>query len=534
MWYRYSCLLFSQEKDKPYIAPAVVRLLILTFFVLLTSFQLLKRFKSRELSFYYMKKFNSLYRCALHPEEALQNSPPGIESSDFIMKDYKSIDHSHLWHPFTQTSQWLADDPLVVERAEGYYLYDTEGKAYLDGVSSLWCNVYGHGEKSLVEAGKKQLDNLCHSTLLGLTHTSILDCTEVLMELAPKGLNRVFYSDSGTSAVEAAIRIALEWCQKNNRPEKTRLASLAGAYHGDTLGAVGIGFLDFFHSPLKSSVVESVRINPPHVYTFFEGLSEEEALSQSIKDLRQFFTDQSDTLAAFFVEPIVQGAAGIWVHPPEYLQEIAALCKKHSVFLIVDEVATGFYKTGSLFAHQLAEIEPDMMVLGKSLTGGYAALSCVLAREELFQGFTGAPSSGRTFFYGQTYAGNPIAARFAEANLKLIKAGVGLDDISERIEFFGQLVDEKISSLAHVDEVRRSGFMTGIELTKVAGGRGPYNPDEEIGLKIVRAAREQGAFIRPLGNAMFLMPAVTMPKAELEKLVDITAKSIEIVTTSHV
>ena len=444
--------------------------------------------------------------------------------------NYKETDFSHIWHPFTQATQWFERDPLIVSKAEGFYLYDREGRKYLDGVSSLWCNVHGHSHPEFVKAGKDQVEKLCHSTILGASHEPIIEATKRLVEIAPKHLTRVFYSDSGTSAVEAAIRIALESCQKTGKARKTKLVSLAGAYHGDTLGAVGIGFLDFFHGPLKSSVVESHRVNPPHVFRYYEGMSEEEALEKSIKELEKFFSEKAKELAAFFVEPIVQGAAGIWIHQENYLAKISELCKANDVLLIVDEVATGFYKTGSLFSHQLAKIEPDMMVLGKGLSGGMLPISCVLAREELFESFSGRPSEGKTFFYGQTFAGNPLAARFQEVNLRLIADGEPEAGLDKRIETFGNLITDKISTLPHVEEVRRKGLMTAIELTSKPGERSPYGADEEIGVKIVQAGKELGLFIRPLGNAMILMPAPSMPEPEIKFLVEATAQAIQTVT----
>jgi len=445
-------------------------------------------------------------------------------------EDLQQIDFNHIWHPFTQSTQWFADQPLIVDRAEGFYLFDPEGNTYLDGVSSLWCNVHGHSHPAFTKAGQEQVGKLVHSTMLGLSHRPIIDCTEKLVGLLPQHLSRVFYSDSGTSAVEAAIRISLEWWRKQGGErgkKKTALVSLSGAYHGDTLGAVGIGFLDFFHGALEKSVVQSHRVRTPHIFRFEQGSSEAEALDRSISELKQFFELEGERIAAFFVEPLVQGAAGIWTYPPAYLKEIERQCRKHHVHLIVDEVATGFGKTGELFAHQIAEVEPDMLVMGKGLSGGFLAISAVACREEIFEGFQGKPSEGKTFFYGQTFAGNPLAARFAEVNLSLFEDGTLLREARERIKKYSSLLEENISGLDFVDEVRQLGFMTGIELTSRPGDRAPWHPDKEIGVKIVRAARDRGVFIRPLGNVIVLMPAIAMPESDLEKLVRVTAESIE-------
>ena len=442
----------------------------------------------------------------------------------------RQIDFDHIWHPFTQSSQWFADCPLIVDRAEGFYLYDPEGKDYLDGVSSLWCNVHGHSHPAFTKAGKEQVENLVHSTMLGLSHSPIIECTERLVSLLPAHLSRVFYSDSGTSAVEAAIRISLEWWQKQGGEkgkQKTKLLSLAGAYHGDTLGAVGIGFLDFFHGALNKSVVQSHRVRTPHIFRFEQGYSESEAVEKSVFELKEFLSQEGDSIAAFFVEPLVQGAAGIWVYPPEYLKEIETLCRNHDIHLIVDEVATGFGKTGQIFAHQIAGVEADLLVMGKGLSGGLLAISAVACREEIFRGFHGKPSEGKTFFYGQTFAGNPLAARFAEVNLSLFQDPALMDGARKRIDKYTGLLDQKLKTLDWVDEVRQLGFMTGIELTSKPGSRAAWKSDQQVGVKIVKAARDRGVFIRPLGNVIVLMPAIAMPEEDLEKLVQVTAEAID-------
>lgn len=465
------------------------------------------------------------------PEKSL-SKPPTFQSEQTASAHYRDIDRQLLWHPFTQTSQWLAHEPLVVERGEGFHLVDADGRRYIDGVSSLWCNLFGHSREEFVEAGKKQVEELCHSTLLGLTNTAILDCTEQLFRVAPSYFDKVFYSDSGTGAVEAALRMALEYNFKTGESERTALASLQGAYHGDSLGAVGVGFLDFFHRALRHSVVQSHRVNPPHIYRYYEGMGEREALEASLKDLETFFEKEGANLAGFFVEPIVQGAAGIWVHPPEYLKRISELCKRNGVLLIVDEVATGFFKTGSLFAHQLAGVEPDFMVLGKAITAGHLPLSCVLTTEKIFSGFTGAPSEGKTFFYGQTYAGNPLAARFAAVSLKLIAESDEFENLDKKLLGFTGLVNKHLKALPCVEEVRQKGVMVAVELTAKEGERAPFSPDDNIGVKIVEEAKKLGLFIRPLGNAMILMPAPTMPEELLEELVLGTEKAIRKVCLS--
>ncbi len=445
-----------------------------------------------------------------------------------------AIDFKHLWHPFTQTKHWLEDGPpLIVERGEGCELIDVEGKRYLDGVSSLWCNVHGHGVPELNAALHAQVDELCHSTLLGLSHRPILQLTEALVPLLPPGLTRIFYADDGSTAVEAALRIAIEWWQKQERAaakRKRRFASLEDAYHGDTLGAVGVGYLKSFHRHCDSAVVPALRIPPPHFFRFYEELSEEEATERSLAALDRLLTEHGDELAAFIVEPLVQGAAGILPHSAHFLQELVKRCRAHEVLVIADEVATGFGKTGELFAVQRAAVVPDLLVMGKGLGAGYLPISAVATNEKIFDGFTGDVTEYKTFFYGQTFAGNPLAASVAYANLKLIAANRVLEKLPSKIERLHEALDSLVAPLSHVDEIRRCGVMIGIELTAKPGSREAYPTGMRVPAQIVAEARRRGAIVRPLGNVMVLMPALAMEERDIQRLVEIVAASIAAVT----
>lgn len=442
----------------------------------------------------------------------------------------KLTDLKNLWHPFTQAKVWLEEEnPLIIEKAEGVELIDVEGRRYLDGVSSLWCNVHGHNVPALTEVIQLQAEKLVHSTLLGITHRPILELTERLLGFLPPSLTRVFYADSGSTAVEAGLRMALEWWQNQgsaSAKQKTKLASLYGGYHGDTMGAVGVGFSADFHRRLGSSVTQAERIRPPHLIQIEDALEGEQALSASIEEAINFFKRESGNLAAFIIEPIVQGAAGIWIHPPQYLAKIAELCRRHDVLLIADEVATGFGKTGKMFAIEHADVEPDILILGKGLSAGYLPISAAVTSERIFQGFVGEPEEFTTFYYGQTFAGNPLAAAVATKNLELLAEPAFMPRVCERIAHLSAELNQYIRPLSHVLEVRQSGLMVGIELTKLPGKIAPYPVQELAGIRITREARVLGAVIRPLGNVMILMPALAMNEAETTRLVRITAEAI--------
>lgn len=448
------------------------------------------------------------------------------------------IDLHHLWHPFTQHQVWNdLGPPLIVDRAEGCELFDLSGRRYLDGVSSLWCNVHGHGVTEIVEAIRGQALKLCHSTLLGLSHRPILELTDELLRVVPRQLTRFFYCDSGSAAVEAALRMVIEWWQKQSgaaAKRRKKLVSLHGSYHGDTLGAVRVGYDEIFHGSLRSLFHGCLRVKPPHLYRLKEQVSEEVAVEAAVAELRRLLERKGDEIAGMIVEPLVQGAAGIWVHPVEYLRQIAALCRKFDILFVVDEVATGFGKTGTMFASQQLlsadssrSVGPDIMVVGKGLSGGYLPISAAIATEEIFSGFVGDPAEYKTFFFGQTFAGNPLGAAASIANLRLFHSTELLSGLGRKITLFHQLLDSRVAAIANVYEVRRCGLMIGIEFTDSPGRFSPYPVSSLVGVRVVQAARRRGVVIRPLGNVMVLMPSLVISESELAQLVDVTADSIE-------
>jgi adenosylmethionine-8-amino-7-oxononanoate aminotransferase len=439
-------------------------------------------------------------------------------------------DHAHLWHPFTQMADWLAEPPLVIAEAEGCTLIDTEGRRYLDGVSSLWCNVHGHRHPALDAALREQLGRVAHTTLLGLGNVPSIELARALVRVAPRGLTRVFYSDAGATAVEAALRIALQYQQLRGETRRTRFASLVEAYHGDTLGAVGVGFSETFHRHVAAAVTPAVRLTPPHVFRWQGGMDPEAALAAALAEAERTLAAEGPRLAAVIVEPLVQGAAGMWVHPPAYLRALDALARRHGALLIADEVATGFGRTGRLFACEHAGVGPDLMCVAKGLTGGYLPLAATLASEEVFAAFLGPHEEFRAFFHGHTYTGNPLACAVALASLGLFETERTLERLGPKIARLRDRLAGDVASLAHVGDVRQQGFMVGIELVADRERRTPYPPAARIGQRVVRAARARGVVIRPLGNTIVLMPPLVITAAELERLVDVTRDSIAEVT----
>ncbi|MDQ6834614.1 MAG: adenosylmethionine--8-amino-7-oxononanoate transaminase [Actinomycetota bacterium] len=420
------------------------------------------------------------------------------------------IDRAHLWHPFTQQQGWCEDpeEPLLIAHAEGTNLYDRDGKAYIDGVSSLWCNVHGHRHHAIDQAIRAQLDRVAHSTMLGLAHEPGIELAQRLVAVAPPGLTRVFYSDSGSTAVEVALKMAFQWWAQQGQPSRTRFIGLENAYHGDTIGSVSVGGIDLFHSLYRPLLFETLA-----------------ARAGDQDHLEALLAEHGDQVAAVVMEPLVQGAAGMLMQPPGYLRRVRELCDAHGVLLICDEVATGFGRTGRMFACNHEGVTPDLMCVGKGLTGGYLPLAATLTTEPIYAGFLGAPDESRTFFHGHTFTGNPLACAAAIATLETFEREHTLEHAAAKSELLARTLSQRVSTLPAVTEVRQRGLMVGIEL---AG-----QPAEGIARRVTLAARRRGAVIRPLGDVMVLMPAPAMSEHDLVRLVAITAASIAEATSRN-
>jgi adenosylmethionine-8-amino-7-oxononanoate aminotransferase len=441
-------------------------------------------------------------------------------------------DHTHLWHPFTQMAEWVADEPLIVAAAEGCTLIDTHGRRYLDGVSSLWCNVHGHRHPTLDAAIREQLGRVAHTTLLGLGSIPSIELAHELVRLVPPGLTRVFYSDAGATAVEAALRMALQYQQLRGATARTRFASLAESYHGDTLGAVSVGWSETFHRHLAGAVTPAVRLTPPHVFRWQRGLDAESALGEAMAEAERTLAEHGHTLAAIIAEPLVQGAAGMWLHPPAYLRRLRELADAHDTLLIADEVATGFGRTGTMFACEQAGITPDLLCIAKGISGGYLPLAATLATERIYEAFLGSYEEFRAFFHGHTYTGNALACAVALASLRVFDEERTLARLGARIAQLRLRLATDVAPLAHVGDVRQHGVMVGIELVKDRDTRAPYAPAERIGHRVVAAARARGVVIRPLGATIILMPPLAIGGSDLDRLLDVVRDAIVEVTAS--
>ncbi len=436
-------------------------------------------------------------------------------------------DRKYVWHPFTQMQDWPKEEPLLIERGEGVELIDGEGKRYIDGVASLWTNIHGHHVPELDEAVRRQLDQVAHTTLLGLSSPKSIELARELVARTPEGLDKVFYSDSGSTAVEVALKMAFQFWQQQGGPltKNTRFACVTDAYHGDTIGAVSVGGIGLFHALYRPLLFESMRLPSPYCYRCPLGRERDSCGLACAKEAAETVRRHHGELAAVVMEPLVQGAAGMIVHPEGYLTMVAEACRESEVLLILDEVATGFGRTAKLFACEHEGIEPDLMALAKGLSGGYLPLAATLVSNRVFEGFLGSYESRRTFFHGHTYTGNPLACAAALASLALFDQRDLLAHTARLArELHGLL--ETFQGLPHVGDVRQRGLMAGIELVKDRDTKEPFPASLRFGHRVIKEARKRGALLRPLGDVLVLMPPLAISSAQLERLVDISRESL--------
>ena len=436
-------------------------------------------------------------------------------------------DHSHLWHPFTQMQEWVGESPLVVASGDGNYLIDTDGRRYLDGVSSLWCNVHGHRHPALDAAVRAQLDRVAHTTLLGLASPPSAELAARLAGLAPTGLNRVFYSDAGATAVEVALKLALQYWRLRGQT-RPRFVALTEGYHGDTLGAMSVGFSEPFHR-FYEPLLPVERVPAPYALEREEQCAPDEALARALEAMETTLANARGTIAAVVLEPLMQGAAGMWPQPTSYLADVRALTRRYDTLLICDEVATGFGRTGRMFACDHTDTSPDLLTVGKGLTGGYLPLAATLTSDEIFEAFLGPYEDYTAFFHGHTFTGNALACAAALASLDLFTPAM-LAALPAKGDVLSRALDAHVAPLTHVGEIRQRGTMVGIELYKDATRRIPYDATARTGHRVIRAARERGLIVRPLGNVIILMPPLSITDEESTRLVTGVAEAIAEVT----
>jgi adenosylmethionine---8-amino-7-oxononanoate aminotransferase len=437
-------------------------------------------------------------------------------------------DRECVWHAFTQMAE---HQPFLVERAEDCTLYDLDGRSYLDGVSSLWCNVHGHRHPRIDAAIRAQLDQAAHVTLLGLAHPTTVKLARRLVDIAPSGLAHVFYSDSGATAVEVALKMAFQFWQQcdSPRPGKTKYLAFENAYHGDTLGSVSVGGVARFHAMFRPLLFDVLRLPTPSLYRLPEGVTRETAASYYLGLVDQVLQKHHAELGAVVIEPLMQCAAGMMLHPPGFLRGLRELTAKYDVLLIADEVAVGMGRTGLMFACEHEGVSPDLLCLAKGLTGGYLPLAATLATDRIWQAFLGSYESSRTFFHGHTYGGNPLGAAAALATLDVFDEEQTLANLQPKIARLAEHL-ARIARHPHVGDVRQLGLIAGIELVRDRANHEPFPWSERRGQQVCNHALTEGVWLRPLGNVVVIMPPLSISLTELDRICEAAERGIDVAT----
>jgi len=439
-------------------------------------------------------------------------------------------DKEYFWHPFTQMKVYREEDNVIVERGEGVYIYDIHGNKYLDGVASLWCNVHGHNHPKLNQAIIEQVNKIAHFTTLGASNVPAIVFAKRLVDITPEGLNKVFYSEDGSEAMEIAIKIAYHYWHNKGEKKKNKFITLNEAYHGDTIGSVSVGGINIFHEKYKPLLFDVYKMPSPYLEAVNK-VGREKALTREatellIKEVEEFLEKYHNEIAGFVLEAGVQGAAGILPFPEGYLKEIKRLCDKYNILMIVDEVATGFGRTGYMFASEREGITPDIMALGKGITGGYLPLAATLTTDKIFNEFLGDFGEAKHFYHGHTYTGNPLACSVAIANLDVFEEEKTLENVRKNIELLEKRLPEFLE-LKHVGDVRNYGLMAGVELVKDKEKNEPFPYGERTGFKVAREMLKRGIWVRPLGDVMVIMPPLAIKENELNYFLDSLKESIK-------
>lgn len=448
----------------------------------------------------------------------------------------EEIDKQYIWHPFTQMKEWLDGKPVIISEGRDCFIKDIYGNWYLDGVSSLWVNIFGHRKKEIDDAIKEQLDKISHTTMLGLSNVPAIELAEKLVQLLNSSLithhsslNKVFYSDNGSTSVEVALKMAFQyWVHKGLKGKNTFL-SLKEAYHGDTIGAVSVGGIDIFHKAFSPLLFKTYKAPAPYCYRCELLLTYPECGLCCLNKMEEILRENSEGIAAVIIEPLVQAAGGMIVAPQGYLKGVRGLCTRYDVLMIADEVATGFGRTGKMFACEHEGVVADILCLSKGLTGGYLPLAATITTENIYNAFLGEFKELKTFFHGHSYSGNPLGCAAALACLDIFEREDTLSELKPKIKLIESHLKD-ISGLDHVGNVRNKGLMAGVEIVKNKATKEPYLLEEKMGWKVAHYARGNGVFIRPIGNVIIIMPPLSISIENLERLIEVIKSGIISVT----
>ncbi len=445
---------------------------------------------------------------------------------ELVEKDIK-----YVWHPDTQMKEYETESPIIIEKGEGIYVWDIDGNKYIDAIASWWVNTLGHSHPRLNKALCEQVKKIEHVLLAGFTHIPAIELAEELVKIADNDLKKVFYSDNGSTATEVALKMAYQYCVQTGNPQKTKFVALESSYHGDTLGAVSVGSVDIFYKIFKPLLFNVFQAKSPYCYRCPMGLDNKTCSIECIGSVEEIFEQNHNEIAAMIVEPLVQGACGMRMYPPEYLKKLRALCDKYNIILIDDEVAMGFGRTGKMFAYEHAEIVPDIVCLAKGITAGYLPLAVTMTTEKIFNAFYDEYEKYKTFYHGHSFTGNPLAASVAVENLKIFKEERIIKKLQPKIRHFHKELD-RLKELEFVGDVRYTGMVGAVELVKNKETKQLFDSNLRIGKKVYEEALKRGAILRPLGHIIYFIPPYVITDEQITTLVEIAYNSIKAATDS--
>jgi len=432
------------------------------------------------------------------------------------MPTIEERDLRHIWHPCAQMKDYEELPPMVIDHAKGAWLCDVHGHSYLDIVSSWWANLLGHTNEKINARIKEQLDRLEHVIFANFSHRSAIELAERLASLVPAGLTKFHFNDNGSSAVEAALKMVFQYCQQTGRTEKTRFMCLTEGYHGETIGALSVGSMDLFAQMYQPMMMDNIHVEAPDCYRCPYGKQREDCDCACIEHAERAFAEHGKETAAMIVEPLLQGSAGMRIYPEEYLRKLRALCDAHDVLLIADEIATGFGRTGRLFACERAGITPDLMCLSKGLTGGYMPMSITVVKEKIYEAFYADWCEGKAFMHSHTYAGNPLGCAAALAVLDILDEENILERAENTAAWLTERMTEAFGTHPNVGEIRHIGLIHAVELVENRAEKRPFDGNRRLGYAIYRRALKNGLLLRPLGNVLYFNPPLNIGRDDLD------------------
>lgn len=440
---------------------------------------------------------------------------------DLVEKDLK-----YIWHPCSQMKDYEELPPIIVDRARGIYLYDTEGNRYADVVSSWWCNLLGHCNERVNNAVKTQIDKLEHVIFANLSHKPAITLCEKLSNVVPKGLTKFFFTDNGSSAIEAAMKMSFQYHYQTGNPQKKKFMALSDAYHGETLGALAVGGESMYSEIYKPILMDIIRIDGPDCYRCKYGKCRESCSAECFDPVEKAFNDYGEEVCSFIIEPLVQGAAGMKIYPPVYLKKLRECCDNQNVHLIADEIAVGYGRTGKMFACDHAGISPDIMCLSKGLTGGYMPMALAITTDEIYSAFYDDYNKGKAFMHSHTYCGNPLACSAAIEVLNIMEDEKIIEKANKNSIYFNELIKQTLGDYKFVGDIRNIGLINAIELVKNRETKESFDSKDRIGYQIYKEALKMGVVLRPLGDVIYFNPPLTITREDIDFVVDVCDKSI--------